>query len=110
MGYQLNLDRLGWTYIGLSLFWTFALASGMVFLWSHRQLPSVRMRKLPLLFAGVVSLHIYGLLCIVVYPVGAVFSCTIEFWVMSIFFPLGMVSELPVRTIRGTVTNRLFHP
>jgi hypothetical protein len=42
------------------------------------------------LLAGVMSLHIYGALCILAYPVGAYFTCNVEFWVMSIWLPFGI--------------------
>jgi hypothetical protein len=87
---QVVLDNIGWTYLGLLIVWNVALVGGMTFLWRHRQLPSLRMRKVPLLFAGIFSLHVYGTLCIIAYPVGAFFSCTVEFWVMSIWLPIGI--------------------
>lgn len=87
---EVVLDHIGWTYLGLFIVWNVALAGGMTFLWQHRQLPSLRMRKVPLLLAGVFSLHVYGALCIIAYPVGAFFSCTVEFWVMSIWLPFGI--------------------
>jgi hypothetical protein len=60
----LNLDRIGWTYITIFIVWNLLLLSGFVFLWTHRQHPSLRMRRLPLLFAGVFALHVYGSLCV----------------------------------------------
>jgi hypothetical protein len=76
--------------MGIFIAWNITLAGGMTFLWINRQQPSVRMRKLPLLFAGIFSLHVYGALCILAYPVGSYFSCTVEFWVMSIWLPFGI--------------------
>ncbi|CAO2655689.1 Nn.00g044920.m01.CDS01 [Neocucurbitaria sp. VM-36] len=90
MGYEFHFDSIGWTYMGLTIAWNVALVAGMIFLWIHRQQPSLRMRKLPLMFAGILCLHMYGLLCIVIYPIGAIFSCTLEFWIMSIYLPLGI--------------------
>ncbi|KAJ4371283.1 hypothetical protein N0V83_004500 [Neocucurbitaria cava] len=90
MGYEFHFDSIGWTYMGLTIAWNVALVAAMIFLWTHRQQPSLRMRKLPLMFAGILCLHVYGILCIVVYPIGAIFSCTLEFWVMSIYVPLGI--------------------
>jgi hypothetical protein len=87
---QILLDGVGWTYMSIFIVWNIALAGGMAFLWIHRQQPSLRMRKIPLLFAGVFSLHVYAALCVIVYPVGAYFSCSLEFWVMSIWLPFGM--------------------
>lgn len=48
------------------------------------------MRKLPLLFAGVIALHIYGAISIWAYPFGAYFPCTVIYWMMSILVPFGM--------------------
>jgi hypothetical protein len=113
MGYQLSLDRIGWTYVGIFILWNVLLSSGCVFLWTYRHHPSLRMRRLPLLFTGVGVLHIYGSLCCIgtynqdehivvsgheylltispsAYPFGAAFDCSIEFWMMSITVPLGM--------------------
>ncbi|KAH7093398.1 hypothetical protein FB567DRAFT_433362 [Paraphoma chrysanthemicola] len=87
---QLMLDGVGWTYMAIFIVWNLGLAAGMTFLWTHRQLPALRMRRIPLLLAGVFSLHIYAALCIIAYPVGAYFSCTVEFWVMSIWLPFGI--------------------
>lgn len=48
------------------------------------------MRKLPLLFAGVGALHIYGAISIWAYPFGAYFPCSVIFWMMNILVPVGM--------------------
>jgi hypothetical protein len=88
---QLVLDSIGWTYMILFIVWNCALAGGMTFLWIHRKKDaSLRMRKVPLLLAGVFSLHVYAVLCVIAYPVGQFFSCNLEFWVMSIWLPFGI--------------------
>jgi hypothetical protein len=63
MGYSLNLDRIGQAYIAIFVLWNVLLATGLTFLWINREHPSLRMRRLPLLFAGVLVLHVYGSLC-----------------------------------------------
>jgi hypothetical protein len=87
---QLNLDSIGWTYFGLFIVWNIALAGGMAFLWHKRQLPSLRIRRIPLLLVGVFFLHVYAMLCLIAYPISEYISCTLEFWVMSILVPLGI--------------------
>ncbi|KAH4231925.1 hypothetical protein HBI67_168960 [Parastagonospora nodorum] len=87
---QAMLDGLGWAYISILIIWSFTLAGGMVFLWTHRFEPSLRIRRVPLLLAGVFSLHLYGAISIIIYPVGSYISCTTEFWVMSIWLPFGI--------------------
>lgn len=90
MDARVNFDSVGWTYLGVLIGWTVALAAALSFLWTQRDLPSMRMRRLPMLFAGVVALHVYGCITMLVYPVGAAFSCNLEFWIMSIYLPLGI--------------------
>ena len=48
------------------------------------------MRRIPLLFAGVIALHVYGAISIFAYPFGAYFPCSVIFWLMSILVPFGM--------------------
>lgn len=48
------------------------------------------MRRLPLLFAGVGALHIYGAISIWAYPFGAYFPCSVIYWMMNILVPFGM--------------------
>lgn len=63
MEYQLILDRLGWAYISIFIIWNVLLFSGLTFLWLNRQHPTLRMRRLPVLFSGILALHIYGNIC-----------------------------------------------
>ncbi|KAH8642040.1 hypothetical protein IG631_04981 [Alternaria alternata] len=90
MGYTLPLDRVGWTYITIFIIWNILTFTGVSFLWAHRKHPSVRMRRLPVLFAGIGVLHIYGSLCCLAYPIGPAVPCSLEFWMMSVTVPLGM--------------------
>lgn len=87
---EAKLDALGWTYIGLTLAWTAALVGGMLFLQRHRHLPCIQIRRLPLLFAGVGSLHAYGCVALSVYTFFPIFPCNSEFWLMSIYLPFGI--------------------
>ncbi|KAF2635403.1 hypothetical protein P280DRAFT_461762 [Massarina eburnea CBS 473.64] len=84
------LDRIGWTYMVIAIVWTVALACGMLFLYQHRQLPCIRIRHLPLLFIGVISLHLYGFICGIAYVIGPILPCSGEFWMMSIYVPFGI--------------------
>jgi len=110
MGIQLKLDRIAWTYTSIAIVWNLAIVAALSFLWTHRFLPSLRMRRLPLLFLGILCLHTYGcfvlfckfgaqshhigrhqiLILHLVYMMGPGFPCTAEFWIMSIYLPLGI--------------------
>lgn len=87
---QAQLDTLGWTYMGLSIGWTVLLAAGMLFLHHHRDLPCLQIRRLPIVFAGVTSLHCYGAVVLLIYVIGPITPCTAEFWIMSIYLPFGI--------------------
>ncbi|KNG49837.1 termination of G-protein coupled receptor signaling pathway [Stemphylium lycopersici] len=90
MGPQVVTDGLGLAYITIFIVWNVLTVASLVFLWLNRQHPSLRIRRLPLLFAGIISLHIYGSICCLAYPIGPVVNCSVEFWMMSIMVPVGM--------------------
>lgn len=90
MGTQLTIDKVGWVYIGIAIAWSTVMASAMAFLWYHRRLPQLRMRRLPLMFVAIVMLHIYWTLCMIGYVIGPVAPCAAEYWIMSILVPSGI--------------------
>jgi hypothetical protein len=85
-----NETILGWTYIGVTIGWSFILLGGMFFLWRHRHLPFLQIRRLPLVFTALVLLHIYGAACMVAFTIGPLIPCDAQFWVMSVYLPFGM--------------------
>ncbi|KAF2449202.1 hypothetical protein P171DRAFT_187887 [Karstenula rhodostoma CBS 690.94] len=87
---DLVIDRLAWAYIGIDIAWTVALICGMGFLYYHRELPCIRIRRLPILFLGIIPLHLYGFICVIGYVLGALVPCTAMFWIMSIYLPFGI--------------------
>lgn len=85
-----NLDHVGWTYIGVAIAWTTILAIAMTFLWYHRRLPQLQIRRLPLVFIAMISLHMYMVLCLIGYVIGPLAPCAAEYWIMSILVPFGI--------------------
>ncbi|KAK6078591.1 hypothetical protein SCUP234_06214 [Seiridium cupressi] len=81
---------LGWVYIILTIIWTLLLVGGLAFLHRHRRLPFLQIRRLPLVFTAIINLHIYGAVCMLGLTVGQVVPCDAQFWIMSIYLPLGM--------------------
>ncbi|KAI8935415.1 hypothetical protein NX059_007995 [Plenodomus lindquistii] len=90
MGIQLKNDGIAWTYTSIAIVWNLAIVAALSFLWTRRSLPSLRMRRLPLLFAGILCLHTYGCFVLFLYMMGSGFPCNAEFWIMSIYLPLGI--------------------
>ena len=85
-----NIDQLGIAYISLAVAWSIIVLAGMITLWFFRKNHAVRIRSFSVICGIVLPLHLYLLLILLVYPLNGLFSCSWEFWIMSILLPLGM--------------------
>ncbi|KAK5048068.1 hypothetical protein LTR84_006258 [Exophiala bonariae] len=85
-----NTDGLGMTYISIVVVWTCLLLPAIIFLLKNRDLPYLRMRNIPLAVSAVATLHVYWILCLIAYVLNGYFPCTTEYWIMSIYLPLGI--------------------
>lgn len=92
MGAHLTVDNVGWTYVGITVGWTVILYSALGFLWYHRQLPQLQMRRLPLVLISMTMLHIYWVLATLAYAIGPATPCGAIFWFMSILVPFGIAT------------------
>ena len=89
-----NWDRIGVFYVSFCAIWTTIVLLGMAFCWYHRELPIIKVRGLPLAFGSIIFLHMYWCMAQITYPIGAtmpiVIAYTVQYWVMGIWFPLGI--------------------
>lgn len=85
-----NTDGLGMTYISIVVVWTCLLVPVAIFLVKNRHLPFLRMRNIPLAIGAVATLHVYWILSLIAYVLNGYFPCTTEYWIMSIYLPLGI--------------------
>ena len=90
MGFHFNTDGLGITYIGLVIAWTCLLVPASIFLIRNRRAPYLRIRNIPLAVSAVATLHVYWVLCMIAYVLNGFFPCSTEYWIMSIYLPLGI--------------------
>lgn len=90
MSRDITVTTLGWVYNALTIAWTVILLAGMVFLYRHRKLPFLRIRRLPLVYSAVVLLHLYGVASMIAFTIGSLIPCDAQFWIMSIYLPFGM--------------------
>lgn len=88
--FRANLDSVGQLYLGLLCSWTALLTAGIVFLYVNRDLQFLRIRNISLGISAVCVLHVYWILCMLVYVLNGYFPCGLEFWIMSIYLPLGI--------------------
>ena len=90
MALKYNLDHLGILYLTIAGLWTVILLIGVSLLVKNRHLPYIRIRNVPLVVSAVCTLHVYWVLCFAAYVMNGFFPCATEFWIMSIYLPLGI--------------------
>lgn len=83
-------DSLAKFYVAVAITWTAALLAGSVFLIVNRNEQCVRIRNLRLVLSAVSCLHVFWILCMVSYSMGGKYPCVAEYWIMNIYFPLGI--------------------
>lgn len=86
-------DRVGVFYVTFAAVWTTIVASGMLFCFWNRHIPALKVRSLPLAFAGITLLHLYWCMAQIVYPIGGTMPIVIAYTVQ--YFIMGMSCFLP---------------
>src|ERR1700761_4211290 len=89
-GSLVNWDDLGKFYAGFIISWTVILYAGVAFLVVNRNLAFIKIRNLPLAIAALSFLHVYLVKIFLAYTTNGHFSCSAEFWIMSIYLPFGI--------------------
>jgi hypothetical protein len=88
--YRINFDSLGKLYISIAIVWTSLVICGSGFLLYNRHLPALRVRNTHLWTSAIAFLHAYWVLCLTAYVLNGMYPCSAEFWIMSLWLPLGM--------------------
>ena len=85
-----RMDAIGKTYIAVCVTWTTLLLMSLAVFLHHRKLHFIRMRNPFLVVASILMIHVYLCIMLLLYPLNASYSCDTGFWIMSIYFPLGI--------------------
>ncbi|KAI9823932.1 MAG: hypothetical protein M1832_002250 [Thelocarpon impressellum] len=85
-----NMDGVAKAYITVCCVWSFLLFCGLAVFLLHRNVDFVRMRNASVVTCAVLMIHVYLVIILCLYPVNGGWPCNLEFWVMSIYFPLGV--------------------
>ena len=85
-----NLDGYGIGYIVFDIIYTLFFIAACHFVWQHRQDPLIKMRNFPLALCSIGILHVYMFAVLIVYPLNGLFPCQAEFWIMSVYLPVGI--------------------
>lgn len=85
-----RIDNLAIIYVVLNVFWTTVVLAASVALWQLRRYECLRKRNVALSIAAVLLLQVYWAVNMVIYPLNGTYPCDLNYWVMSIYFPLGI--------------------
>lgn len=85
-----NLDGWGILQIVVAVLFTLVVLGLSAVLWNFRNDPVIRMRKIPLALAATNILHVYTTIVFLVYPLNEHWPCGVEYWVMSLYLPIGI--------------------
>ena len=85
-----NTDTLGIAYVVIAIIYTLILGFELTLLYRRRDAFCIQIRNIKIVFAAVSTLHVYLTLVLLAYSWNGLYPCSAEFWVMSIFLPLGM--------------------
>ena len=84
------LDNLGVVYIVLNVLWTTVVLAGSATLWHFRHHECIRKRNSGFSVAAVLVLQVYWCTNMIMYPLNGAYPCDVNYWVMSIYFPVGI--------------------
>jgi hypothetical protein len=105
-------DSLAQFYVSIAIIWTSFLLAGSAYLICNRNVHCIRIRNLPLAISSVSCLHVYWVLCMVAYSMNGRYPCTAEYWIMSIYLPLGIAlfqaNSMQLLSVYG-VQEKLLH-
>lgn len=84
------LDGVGIFYIAGCGTWTVMITCGMIFLYTKRRLPFLRIRRLKLSFLATAILHLFWILILIGYTLAPVVPEQLIFWMTCIYYPIGL--------------------
>ena len=85
-----NLDGYGISLLAVALAYTVILYWASIHLWLHRHHHIVKMRNIPLLLCSLHLIHVYAFMAMAVYFLNGGFPCTVEYWSMNLYLPIGI--------------------
>ncbi|KAL7899859.1 putative GPCR GprK-type [Trichoderma sp. TUCIM 5745] len=85
-----RMDKVGIFFICWTAIWSVLLLWGMGFLIRHRRMSMLKVRGIWLSLASVLFLHLYWGSVQLGYVLGPLYPNSCEFWIMSIYLPLGI--------------------
>ena len=83
-------DGYGASLLIFIVLYTLGFFAACTYLWYQRHHPVIRMRKIGIALMSIIMLHVYLFLVFVYYSFKGPYPCGLEFWIMSIYLPIGI--------------------
>ena len=84
-----NLDGYGISQIIFAVIYSIAFYAACIHVWMLRKHPIIKKRKIGLAIVSLQILHVYMFMVFMVYPLNGAFPCSVEYWIMSLYLPIG---------------------
>ncbi|TPX20313.1 hypothetical protein DIZ76_016201 [Coccidioides immitis] len=85
------LDTIGIGSLVAATIWTLSVFSALVWILHNMHIRPIRLLNLHVLFWSVIILHGFWLVNVLAYPLMGPMSCAMEFWLMSLVLPIGVM-------------------
>ncbi|KAL9599535.1 MAG: hypothetical protein Q9219_003779 [cf. Caloplaca sp. 3 TL-2023] len=85
-----NLDGYGISNVVFGITYTVVMYAACLYLWIRRHHPVVKMRKVSLMISSVLVVQTYCLTVFLVHPLNLKWPCSVEFWFMNLYLPIGI--------------------
>lgn len=85
-----NYDGYGLSFVAVAVIYSVFFYTACFYLWYHRKHPVLRMRRLNLALGSLLLLHVYLFMVMMAYFLNGTYPCNVEFWVMSVYLPVGI--------------------
>ncbi len=86
----MNLDGYGISIVLFAGIYSLVFLAACGYLWTLRKHTVLKMRKVNLTILSLLVLHVYLFMIFMVYPLNGAFPCSVEYWTMCIYLPIGV--------------------
>ena len=86
----MNYDGYGVSFVAVAVIYSVFFYTTCCYVWYHRKHTVLRMRKINLAIGSLLVLHVYLFMVMIAYWLNGTYPCSVEFWCMSIYLPIGI--------------------
>ncbi len=87
---KMNDDAYGLSFVAIAVIYSIFFYTACFYLWYHRKHAVLRMRKMNLTLGSLLILHVYLFMVMMAYWLNGAYPCSVEFWCMSVYLPVGI--------------------